>query len=91
MTDTATVGVNGVFNEVIITLEGRDTRIPMASLGLTMESTEREILAAVRPAMTEMGGADIADEHGDMTYTVRKAMNSNTIQVYPKPGAGPIR
>lgn len=87
MTDTNTAEMK---NEVVVTIEGRDNHIPLESLSLTMLSTEREILAAVRPTLTEMGLADIEDEGGEMTYTVRKALNSNSIYVYPKPGLGYI-
>jgi hypothetical protein len=75
-------------SEVIVTIEGQDSHIPMESLGLTMESSERDILAAIRPMMREMRSLDIEDDDGEMSYTVRKALNSNTIYVYPKPVAG---
>lgn len=89
MTNTTdTTETTDMKNEVVVTIEGRDTHIPMESLSLNILSQEREILAAVRPTLTEMGLADIADEDGRMTYTVRKAMNSGTIYVYPKPVAG---
>ena len=89
-TQTQTVQPVALTNELIITIEGQDTRIPLESLSLTMNSTEGEILAAVRPAMTERNGIDIADveNDGDYTFTVRKAFNSNTIYVYPKSVAG---
>lgn len=79
---------NDVRNEVVITIEGQDTRIPMDSMGLTINSPESEILRAVRPIMREQRGLDISDDRGEISYTVRKAMNSNTIYVYPKPVAG---
>ena len=75
-------------NEVVVTMEGRDITVPMDSLQLNIGSSERDILAAVRPLMQEQEGFDIADGDGEFAYTVRKAMNSNTIYVYPKPVAG---
>jgi len=84
MTDTATT----VRDEVVVTMEGRDIVVPMASLQLNIGSSEHDILAAVRPLMREQEGFDIADGDGDYAYTVRKAVNSNTIYVYPKPVAG---
>lgn len=74
--------------EVIITMEGQDTNIPMRSLDLTIDSTEAEILRAIRPVMREQRGLDISDDRGEISYTVRKAMNSNKIYIYPKPVAG---
>jgi len=87
MTDTATVDTV-ITNEVIITLNGRDIRIPMASLSLNMESGVGAILDAVRPVIRADENVDIQDERGDYSFTVRKAVNSNTIYVYPKPVAG---
>jgi hypothetical protein len=75
-------------NEVVVTIEGQDSRIPMESLGLTMDSSETVILNAIRPMMREIRDLDMADDDGEMSYTVRKALNSNTIYVYPKPVAG---
>ena len=81
---------NDLRNEVIVTLDGRDIATPMDSLMVTMESTPREILEAVSGIIEEAEGTrdGYQDAYGDFTYTVRKAMNSNTIYVYPKPVAG---
>jgi len=75
-------------NEVVITLDGRDIRIPMSSLELTMDSTANQVLDAVREVIRENESVDLADENGEYSYAVRKAMNSSTIYVYPKPVAG---
>lgn len=89
MTDVAEVNVvDEVRNEVVITVNGNDTRIPMGSLSLTIDSSERDILNAVRPIIQGREGLDIQDDTGVYSYTVRKASNSNTIYIYPKPVAG---
>lgn len=75
-------------NEVIVTLDGRDIRIPMSSLSLTIDSGVGAILDAVRPVIQSDENVDIQDSRGDYSFTVRKAVNSNTIYVYPKPVAG---
>ena len=75
-------------NEVVITLDGRDIKIPMSSLELTMDSTANQVLDAVREVIRENENIDLADENGEYSYAVRKAMNSSTIYVYPKPVAG---
>jgi hypothetical protein len=77
-------------NEVIVTLDGRDIATPMNALGVSMESTPKEILEAVGGIIEEAEGSrdGYQDAYGDYTYTVRKAMNSSTIYVYPKPVAG---
>ena len=77
-------------NEVIVTLDGRDISAPMDTLGVNLESTERDILEAVAGIIEEAEGnrEGYQDAYGDFTYTVRKALNSETIYVYPKPVAG---
>jgi uncharacterized protein YxjI len=74
--------------DVVITVDGRDIRIPMSSLSVTIDSNERSILDAIMPVVRENENLDIRDSSGTYTYTVRKALNSNTIYVYPKPVAG---
>lgn len=85
MTDVATAESTG---NVIITLDGRDIRIPMESLSLTIDSGVGAILDAVRPVIQSSENVDIQDAGGDFSFTVRKAVNSNSIYVYPKPVAG---
>jgi glycine betaine/choline ABC-type transport system substrate-binding protein len=75
-------------NEVVITLDGRDVYIPMETLGITIDMTDRHILAAARASVLESEGIDLNDESGVSAFGVRKALNSNTIYVYPKPVAG---
>jgi hypothetical protein len=60
----------------------------MNSLSVNMESTPNEILDAVRNVVSENDGTDLTDDNGEVSFTVRKAMNTNTIYVYPKPVAG---
>ena len=74
--------------EIIITMEGQDTNIPMRSLELNIDSTEGQVLSAIRPLMQEQRGLDISDTRGEMSYAVRYARNSNKIYIYPKPVAG---
>ena len=70
--------------KLVITLEGRDVEVALESLNLTMDSTERAILTAARG----IAGENIVDGEGEFSFTVRKALNSNKIYVYPKPVAG---
>lgn len=74
--------------DVVITLEGRDIRIPQVNLGINLNTSKAEIVSAVRAIIREDEGVDIADETGEVSYEVRKAGNSGDIYVYPKPVAG---
>lgn len=75
------VSVETVENSVVVIVAGREERIPMENLGLSMDSSNEEILAAVSGVFDEL-------DSGDMLYTTRKALNTSTIYVYPKPRAG---
>jgi len=88
--DDSQIQDDNIRNEVIVTLDGKDLVTPMDSLELTMDSTPKEVLEAVAGMIQESEGTQdgYQDAYGDYTYTVRKAMNSNTIYVYPKPVAG---
>jgi hypothetical protein len=73
-------------NEVVVTINQEDVKIPLESLGLTMDSSSSQVLNAVRATIEEVAG--VAYSEIDVGYTVRKALNSATIYVYPKPVAG---
>ena len=89
MTDTNNANVaDEIRNEIVITVNGRDIVIPAESLGVNVDSSERDILNAVRPIIQDREGLDIQDDTGVYGYTVRKAMNSRTAYIYPKPVAG---
>jgi len=73
-------------HEVIITMNGRDTRVPMDSLGVDINTPDGQVLDAVRGIINETSSVD--DEYGQPSFAVRRATNSDTIYVYPKPVAG---
>lgn len=83
-----TENTNQMANEVVVTLNGQDVRVPLESLGLTFDAPDRDILAAVNGIIREQQGVDLNDDDGEVAYTVRKATNSHTVYVYPKPVAG---
>jgi len=70
--------------EVRLTLDGRDVVLNQEQLGVTMQSTPAEILAAVQGVIAE----NLNDADGDVSFAVRKAMNSGVLYVYPKTVAG---
>jgi len=73
-------------HEVIITMNGHDTRVPMDSLEVDINTPDAQVLNAVRDIIDEVSSVD--DEYGQPSFTVRRATNSDTIYVYPKPVAG---
>jgi len=74
-------------NAIVVTINGMDKQYEPELLGVTMESTEAQILGVVQPLLQEEG-LSLQDEEGNWSYTVRKALNSGNIYVFPKPVAG---
>jgi hypothetical protein len=76
---------------VVVTVDQRDIRYTQEQLGLTIDpsiTTDKQILDAVKAIIGEELGERLSDEAGEYTFAVRRALNSNTIYVYPKPGFG---
>ena len=85
MTDL-TINSGEVTNKIIVSIAGDDTILEYANLGLTFDSREEEVLAAIRPVIQEAHQMDIQD--GGWLYKVRKATNSRNIHVIPNSTAG---
>lgn len=79
-----TENTNQMTNRVILTINGRDEILEQSVVGVTMDSSEREILNAVQGMIQE----SLSDSGGEYSFTVRKTTNSNNIYIYPKPVAG---
>lgn len=71
--------------EIIITLESEEKHYAYATLGVTFESTDQEILDAVAPVVEEETGIDIL---GDGLYTIKKVESSHNTYAFPKSPAG---
>jgi hypothetical protein len=69
---------------VVVTINQQDMTYTQEQLGVNMETADNEVLTAVRG----MVGEQLQDGAGEFTFAVRRALNSNTIYVYPKPGFG---
>jgi len=76
-----------VTNKIIIAVAGEDMLVDYADYGLSFESTEREFLEALRPAISERFNVDIQDSAGSL-YKVRKANESKNIYLIPNSTAG---
>lgn len=71
-------------SKVVVTVSGRDVELEMSTLGVTMESSEREILDAVAGVIQE----NLRDSDNEYSFTVRKVTSQNLALVFPKPVAG---
>ena len=73
-----------VTDKVFVTVGGRDVQLNQTDLGLTMASTEAQILAQVQGVINE----NLADEEGNFSFTVRRGLDNRNLYVYPKTPAG---
>lgn len=71
--------------EIICTLENEEKHYAYATLGLTFDSTDQEVLDAVAPVIEEDTGIDILEEN---LYTVKSVTASQNKYLFPKSPAG---
>jgi hypothetical protein len=69
---------------VRVTINQTDTDLSFEQLGVNMDTADGQILDAVRGVV----GEQIRDQEGQYTFAVRRALNTNMVYVYPKPGFG---
>ena len=82
--------MDSLTNKIIIAVAGEDMIVDYADYGLTFNSTEKEFLEALRPAISERFNTDIYDASGisGWLYKVRKANDSRNIYLIPNSTAG---
>lgn len=71
-------------NKVIVIVGGREEVLEQSTLGVNMDSTEAEILAAVQGVIQE----NLSDSEGEFSYITRKMVNTQNVLIMPKPVAG---
>jgi hypothetical protein len=77
------ISENEVTDTLFVTLEGTDYQRPIEHFGLTIQSTEAEILRAIAPAIQEQFHVDVSQD-----YKVRKAEAQRNLYVIPSSVAG---
>jgi len=71
--------------KVVATINQQDMEFTGEQLGITdINAPDNQVLTAVRGAVAEQ----IQDDEGQFTFAVRRALNTETIYVYPKPTFG---
>ncbi len=73
----------GVTGKIIVSIDGCDWIRDLVSFGLTIDSSEQEIMSAVSSAIREEFNTDITNY-----YKVRKALNSQNVHIIPNSVAG---
>lgn len=74
--------------EITITLDSVDRKYQYADFGLTYDSTDEEIVAALTPNLQESEGFNLREEYADRAYTIKRMDDSKNIYIFPKSTAG---
>ena len=77
-----------VQNKILVSVDGDDTILDYTDLGLTFDSTEAQVLQAIRPLIMEAHNVDIQGGYSNLLYKTRKAIDSQNIYVIPNSTAG---
>lgn len=75
-------------NKIIISIAGEDEILPYDQFALTFDSSEADVLNALRPMLREKYNVDIQDINGSWLYKTRKAVTNQNIHVIPNSTAG---
>lgn len=75
-------------NKIVIAVAGEDLIVDYADYGLSFESTDHDVLEALRPAIQERFNVDIKDSYSGWLYKTRKANESKNIYLIPNSTAG---
>ena len=77
-----------IVGEVIITLSSTEKHYSFEQLGITFESTDAEILSALKPVLLEEEGFNIEEEQEDGYFTIKRVDSSQNLYVFPKSTSG---
>jgi hypothetical protein len=91
MVDLEIVGAgpqDNIQNKIIVSVAGEDEILDYDRFGLTFESSEQAVLAAIRPMIQEKYAVDLAGPGGAWLYKTRKALTSRNIHIIPNSTAG---
>lgn len=81
--EAMTSSTGDVEGKLIVSLQGDDFIMDFERLGLSMESSNEDVMNKVSPIIEEQFDVDIRN-----TYKIQKALNSNNIHVIPSSVAG---
>lgn len=75
--------VETIRGKIIVTMEGQDFQRDLGFYGLSINSSEADIIGAIAPMIQEQFGENIRG-----TYKVRKALANENVYVIPNSTAG---
>lgn len=75
--------------EIIVTLESEELHFDYATFNLTYESSDREIVDAIAPAVSEASpGFDLVDEFSSGAFALKKVDSSHNTYLFFKSTLG---
>jgi hypothetical protein len=75
-------------NKIVVSVAGEDEFLDYERFSLTFDSTEQDVLNAIRPLILEKYNQDIQSHDGSWLYKTRKAVTNRNIHVIPNSTAG---
>ena len=81
--------MSDVTNKIIVCVNGADRFYDYEQFGLSFDSSDGDIIGAIRPAVRETFGVDIGTGASSL-YKTRKAVESRNIYVIPNSTAGAV-
>lgn len=76
--------------DIIVTLESKEKLYSYSDLGLSYDSSDEEILSALRGILVEQEGVDIEEEYEDGYFTIKRLEDDQKIRIFPKSTAGHV-
>jgi len=74
--------------EIIITLESEERHYQYDTLGVSFDSTNEEIIAAISPMLREDVGIEMQEEYSEGNWALKKVESSQNTYIFPKSTAG---
>lgn len=74
--------------EIIVTLANAEKHYNYGQLGIGYDSTDQEILDAIKPVLLEEEGFNIEEEQDGEVFTIKRVDSSQNIFLFPKSVAG---
>lgn len=74
---------NKITDKIFVTINGQDFQKNLSELGLSIDSSEEEVMRVIIPIIQEEFNENISD-----TYKMRKSVNNRNIFIIPNSTAG---
>lgn len=74
--------------KIIVTLGTKEPTFDFEQLGVNFNSTDKEVLDALKPVLLEEEGFDITEDQEEGAFTIKRVEESGNLYIFPKSTAG---